>query len=87
MGLSLKKKVPNTIAEKAGMSIWNCRSNVVPGLANPPFRYTTRSTSQAKPKASPRYQPTCDQFTFDVVVIVITVGCDVVSMIISLSIN
>ena len=55
MGLSLKKKAPKNIAENAGRSIWNCRSSVVPGLANPPFGPTAhmgRLKGDAKAKAA-----------------------------------
>src|SRR5215208_2563203 len=88
MGLSLKKKAPRSIAEKAGRSIWNCKSNPVIGLVSPPFQYSTRSASQLSPKARPRNQATCGQFTFAGAITAAgaTVeGCDVVCIVISLS--
>jgi hypothetical protein len=82
------KKTPNASPQKAGMSISNCISTSATGLVMPPFKYRTRSTSQLSPNVRPRNQPTCSQFTLDgvrTVVGTITEVCEVVAMMISLS--
>ena len=76
------------MAEKAGRSIWNCKSSAVSGLANPPFKYRARSASQVSPNARQRNKATCGQLTFDGVMTdngVRIEGCEVVCMMISLS--
>ena len=82
MGLSLKKKAPKNIAEKAGKSIWNCKSSRAPGLVNPPFKYSAKSASQVKLKVRPRKQVTCGQLVFKGTGVD---GCMTVCIVLSLS--